>query len=136
MRAAMEDAGVTPREIGFVNAHGTATRANDLCESRSLRRILGDAAPGVWVASNKSFFGHLLGAAGVVETVATLLGLEQGRVPPNLHLEHPDPAAELRLVGPRSEPVSSPLAMKNSFGFGGGNAVLILGKAPGGDRQN
>lgn len=126
IRAACADAGVVPDQIGFVNAHGTATKANDECESQSLRAALGPAAETALVASNKSFFGHLLGAAGAVETVATILGLEHRRVPPNLNLDNPDPACPLRLVGAQPAAVESPYAMKNSFGFGGNNAVLIL----------
>ena len=78
------------------------------------------------VGANKSYFGHLLGAAGAVETIVTLRGLEERRVPPNLNLDHPDPKCDLRLVGDRPMDIDSPIAMKNSFGFGGGNAVLIL----------
>ena len=126
IRAAMEDAGLRPADIGFINAHGTATRANDECESQSIRLAFGNAADRIPVASNKSFFGHLLGAAGAVETIATILGLESGTVPPNLNLDNPDPACNLPFVGSTAMNVSSPVAMKNNFGFGGNNAVLIL----------
>jgi 3-oxoacyl-[acyl-carrier-protein] synthase II len=124
--AALDDAGVGPRDIGFINAHGTATDANDSCEAQSIRRVFGDAADDVPVASNKSYFGHMLGAAGVVETISVVLGLETGRVPPNLNLENPNPACKLRLVSGGPLEVVSPLAMKNSFGFGGDNGVLVL----------
>lgn len=126
IRAAMERAGIGPKDIGFINAHGTGTKVNDECESRSIRNAMKDAADNIPVASNKPFFGHLLGAAGAVETIATLLGLEAGRVPPNLNLDNPDPACSLRFVPGEATDISSPIAMKNSFGFGGGNAVLIL----------
>ncbi len=130
--AALADAGTGPWEIGFINAHGTATDANDECEAKSIRRVFGDAADDVPVVSNKSYFGHMLGAAGAVETIATLLGLEAGRVPPNLNLEKPDPACKLRFVTGKPLDVASPVAMKESFGFGGNNGVLILRRSPAG----
>lgn len=129
MRAALDDAGVEAADIGYLNAHGTATQANDLCESQSIREAFGSAADQLPVGSSKSFFGHLLGAAGAVETIATLLALEHGVLPPNLNLDHPDPQCEISLVGDEPQETQARLAMKNSFGFGGGNAVLVLGKA-------
>lgn len=130
MRAALHSAGVAPEAVGFINAHGTATRANDACESQSIRSVFGDAADRIPVASNKSFFGHLLGASGVAETIATILGLEARRVPPNLNVTEQDPECQLRLVGHAAEPLDAALAVKNSFGFGGSNAVLVLRRAP------
>jgi len=126
IQAALASAGLAPADIGFINAHGTATKANDECESRSIRAALADAAERIPVASNKSYFGHLLGAAGAVETIVAILGLEHGRVPPNLNLDAPDPAGGLRLVGNAPLAVAAPVVMKNSFGFGGNNAVLML----------
>lgn len=126
IRAALGSAGIEPGDVGFINAHGTATRANDECESRSIRLALGNVTDRVPVASNKSFFGHLLGAAGAIETFVTILGLESGKVPPNLNLDNPDPACNLNLVGKTAMEIASPIAMKNSFGFGGDNAVLVL----------
>lgn len=128
MREALADAGVAPAELAYVNAHGTATRSNDRCEAASLAEVLGEATAQVPVGACKSYFGHTLGASGALETIATLLALEAGRVPPNLNLEHPDEECGLRLVGATAEPLDGALAMKNSFGFGGGNAVLILGR--------
>lgn len=126
MRRALDSAGVAPSEVGFINAHGTATLANDVCESKSIRAVFGESTDSVPVASNKSFLGHTLGAAGAIETIVTLLGLEAGTVPANLNLDRPDPECDLRLVGGEPMTIDSPIAMKNSFGFGGGNAVLIL----------
>ena len=126
MRRALADGGVAAEEVGVVNAHGTATPTNDASESRSLREVMGKAADRVPVSANKSYFGHTLGASGALETIVTLLGLEAGRVPPNLNLERPDPECEIRLVGSEPEAAEGPLAMKNSFGFGGGNGVLVL----------
>jgi 3-oxoacyl-[acyl-carrier-protein] synthase II len=126
IRRALESAGISPHDVGFINAHGTATASNDVCESKSIRAVFGEAASSVPVASNKSFFGHTLGASGAIETIVTLLGLEAGRVPPNLNLDNRDPECDLRLVGSEPLDIASPVAMKNSFGFGGSNAVLIL----------
>ncbi len=126
MRNALADADVTPSELGFVNAHGTATEANDACESTSIRTVLGAAADQIPVSANKSYFGHTLGASGALETIVTLLSLEARMVPPNLNLEHPDPACDITLVGNEPQAIDAPLAMKNSFGFGGGNGVLVV----------
>jgi len=126
MRAAIDSAGIEPAAIGFINTHGTGTPTNDPCESGSIRGVLGDAADRVLAASNKSFFGHTLGACGALETVVTILGLENGRVPGNRNLDNPDPKCDIPLIGKEAADVASPFAMKNSFGFGGHNAVLIL----------
>ncbi|MEI6971143.1 MAG: beta-ketoacyl-[acyl-carrier-protein] synthase family protein [bacterium] len=126
IRAALDDAGVRPDEVGFVNAHGTATEANDECECQSIRDALGNAADDVLVASNKSFFGHAMGASGALESVVTLLGLENGIVPPNLNLDHPDPKCTLRFVPGTATAIVPPVAIKNSFAFGGTNAVLVF----------
>jgi 3-oxoacyl-[acyl-carrier-protein] synthase II len=128
MRTALESAGIKPPDLGFIDAHGTATKTNDECESQSIRAVLADAADRIPVSANKSAFGHLLGACGVVETIASILGLQRGVVPPNLNLTQPDPACRLNLV--QSEPMAlrATVAMKNTFGFGGCNAVLLLRK--------
>ena len=128
MLAAISDANITPADIGFVSAHGTATKLNDECECASIRLALGDATDNVKVASTKPYFGHLLGSSGVVEAISVILGLEAGQVPPSLNLDNPDPACNVPFVGPEPTPIASPYAMKNSFGFGGGNAVLVLRK--------
>lgn len=126
MRAALTAAAVEPAELGYVNAHGTATQANDVCESRSIREVLGAAVDSVPVGSSKPYFGHLLGAAGAVESIVTLLALEHGLLPANLNLDNPDPECRVELIGGEPRPTEAKLAMKNSFGFGGGNAVLVL----------
>ncbi|MCB1124481.1 MAG: beta-ketoacyl-[acyl-carrier-protein] synthase II, partial [Verrucomicrobiae bacterium] len=126
MKRALDEAGVSPGELSLINAHGTATQSNDESESQSIRSVLGDATTEVPVVANKSFFGHTLGASGALETITTLLALEKGMSPPNLNLENPDPACEIRLVGKEPLPLKKGPAMKNSFGFGGGNGVLVL----------
>lgn len=126
IQMALASAGVSPADIGFINAHGTATRANDECEARSIRLAFGEHASRIPVASNKSYFGHMLGASGVAETIVTILGLRNKTVPGNLNLDNRDPACDLQLVGNAPLKIESPVAAKNSFGFGGNNAVLIL----------
>jgi len=126
IRNALKSAGMTPKDIGFINAHGTATRTNDECESKSIRLAMETETDRIPVASNKSFFGHTLGASGAIETIVTLLGLEKKIVPANLNLDNPDPQCNLNFVGKEPMPLADKTAMKNSFGFGGNNAVLVL----------
>jgi 3-oxoacyl-[acyl-carrier-protein] synthase II len=126
MVAALESAAIRPSDIGWINAHGTATRANDECECRSIRATLNVAANDVPTGSSKAIFGHLLGAAGVMETIVAILAIENGIVPPSVNLETPDAACDVRLAGSQPEPMRRPVVMKNSFGFGGNNGVLIL----------
>lgn len=127
MRMALDEAGLKPEDIGHINAHGTATEGNDACESQSIRDVFGDFADRVPVVANKSYFGHTLGASGALECISAFLALENRMAPPNLNIENPDPNCPIKMVG--SEPVSieSRPVMKNSFGFGGGNGVLVLG---------
>lgn len=127
MRCAMDDAGIEPSDLGFISAHGTATRANDVCESASIRLAMGDAAGGIPVVSTKSYFGHTLGASGAVETVAALLAIEAGNLPPNLNLDAVDPECAGIHLPVKSTGITRRIAMKNSFGFGGSNGVLVLG---------
>lgn len=128
IEAALKSASVDTGEVGYINAHGTGTAANDLTEAQSIRRVFGDLADTLWVGAMKSYFGHTLGASGALETIATLLALQHGTLPPNLNCAHPDPACEVRLLGVEAQPVDKPYALKNSFGFGGGNGVLVLGR--------
>jgi 3-oxoacyl-[acyl-carrier-protein] synthase II len=126
MRAAIGDAGAAPTDIGYINAHGTSTPFNDRIETKAIHAVWNGGAPPV--SSTKSAIGHLLGAAGAVEAVATLAALQRGVLPPTLNLEEPDPACDLDYVpdGPREAP-GLELALSNSFGFGGQNATLVLG---------
>jgi 3-oxoacyl-[acyl-carrier-protein] synthase II len=127
MTAALRDAGLAAGDIGHVNAHGTATSFGDAAEAASLRRVFGAAGPAV--TATKAIVGHLLGAGGAVELVATLRALERGLVPPTAHVERVDPAFEIDLVrgAPRAVP-GLRHAMSNSFAFGGTNAVLIASR--------
>jgi len=126
IKAALCSAGVDPDAVGYINAHGTATRSNDTTESAAIRMALGSAADRVQVGSNKSYFGHTLGACGAIETAVTVMALEHGVAPPNFNLATADPECDVRLVGREAEPIERKVALKNSFGFGGGNAVLVL----------
>lgn len=127
MTMALEGAGILPKEVGYINAHGTATHGNDSCESQSIRAVFGEAADRIPVVANKSFFGHTLGASGALECITSFLSLEHGMAPPNLNIENPDPECEITMVGSKPMPIDRKPVMKNSFGFGGGNGVLILG---------
>ena len=127
MRMALNEAGVSPQDIGHINAHGTATHGNDACESKSIRSVFGDAADDVPVVANKSYFGHALGASGALECISAFLALEHGISPPNLNNESPDPECRIHMVGAKPVSIDSRPVMKNSFGFGGGNGVLVLG---------
>ncbi|MFF8911968.1 beta-ketoacyl-[acyl-carrier-protein] synthase family protein [Streptomyces sp. NPDC015032] len=123
IRTALRDAGVAPDEVDHVNAHGTSTPLNDLTESRVLKRVLGTRPA---VTSSKGVTGHSLGAAGAIEAALTVLALEQGTVPPTANLDSVDPAIEVDIVAkaPRALPIG--VALSNSFGFGGQNAVLVF----------
>lgn len=126
MRQALADAQLTPEAIGYVNAHGTATVANDLMESTAIAKVFGPN--GVWVSSTKGLTGHLLGAAGAVEAIMTLAALNQGALPMNVSAQA-DPACPVKLVTDHNTAPQTPFALSNSFGFGGHNAVLVLGGA-------
>ena len=130
MRAALRDAGLDARQIGHVNAHGTATLAGDAAEAASIHTVFGNS--GVPVSATKAVHGHLLGGGGVVELVAALRALDRQLLPPTAHLKVPDPAFALDLVrGAAREAKGLRYAMSNSFAFGGTNAVLIAGRAAG-----
>lgn len=126
MRRALEDAGIAPEEIGYVNAHGTGTRANDANETRALKAVLGEAAWRTPVSSVKGHLGHALGAAGAIEAAVTALALSRRRLPPTLHFTPGDPECDLDYVAgaPREAEVAH--ALSNSFGFGGQNSALVL----------
>ena len=127
MRLALADARADPESIGYVNAHGTGTPANDPVETAAIREVFGAHAHDVPVSSTKSMHGHLLGAAGALEFVASVLAMRNALLPPTMHLAHPDPECDLDYVPGRARPVPGGLegVMSNSFAFGGTNAVLI-----------
>ena len=135
IQLALEDAGVTAGEVDYVNAHGTSTPLNDRAEAKALKRALGEHAARVPVSSLKSAVGHLIGAAGAVEAIATVLALRERLAPPTLGLEEPEAGMELDFVAERARPMkrregaTRAIGLSNSFGFGGHNAVLCLAAA-------
>lgn len=128
MRAALADAGVAPADISYINAHGTSTPHNDKLETAAIRTVFGEAADRVPVSSTKSMIGHLLGAGGAVELVATVLSIRDSRVHPTINLTNPDPECDLDYVKEGARDVDVRVALTNSFGFGGHNATLVIKK--------
>jgi 3-oxoacyl-[acyl-carrier-protein] synthase II len=131
MNLALKDAGINPEEIDYINAHGTSTYMNDLCETQGMKSVFKDSAKKLWVSSTKSMTGHLLGAAGGVEAVFSLLTIKNGIVPPTINYETPDPECDLDYVPNTAREKQVGKVMSNSFGFGGTNATLIFQKFEG-----
>ncbi|MGZ5987366.1 MAG: beta-ketoacyl-ACP synthase II [Caulobacteraceae bacterium] len=127
MKAALKDSGVTPDQIDYVNAHGTSTMADGI-ELGAVERLLGDAAPGTPMSSTKSMTGHLLGAAGAIESAFAILAIRDQIVPPTINLDNPDVETVLDLVPHKAKPMKIEVAMSNSFGFGGTNACVVFKK--------
>ena len=128
MQAALDDAGLPPTEIDYINAHGTSTPLNDPVETRAIRRVFGKHAYRVPVSSTKSMVGHLMGAAGAAEAIACAKTLETGVIHPTINYETPDPECDLDYVPNVARETHPQTALSNSFGFGGHNATLILRK--------
>lgn len=122
----MADAGIGADRIGYINAHGTSTPLNDAGESLAIRRVFGGRARSVKISSTKSMTGHLLGAAGAVEAIASALALRDQWVPPTAGLLKPDPACDLDYQPCQGQSLEFEYALSNSFGFGGHNACLVL----------
>jgi 3-oxoacyl-[acyl-carrier-protein] synthase II len=127
---AIEDAGLQPDEIDYVNAHGTSTPENDKMEHLGLSAVFGDRMKGIPISSNKSMIGHTLSAAGAVEAVFSLLTLEHQRIPPTINYMVPDPAIQLDVVPNRARDAKVTHVLSNSFGFGGQNVSLVMGREP------
>jgi 3-oxoacyl-[acyl-carrier-protein] synthase II len=129
IREALAEAGLQPKDVGYINAHGTATAVGDVIEAEAISTVFGKESEKVWVSSTKSMHGHLLGGAGALELAAALMAFD-GTLPPTAFLEQPDPACKLRHVALKAERVDPPRAlMSNSFGFGGSNVVLVAERA-------
>ena len=126
MRAALKSAGVRPDEVGYINAHGTSTPANDLNETRAIEAVYGEHASKLAVSSIKGMTGHLLGAAGAIEAIATAQALRDGILPPTVNYTDPDPQLTLDYIPNHAREAQVEYAMSNSFAFGGQNAVLLL----------
>ncbi len=130
MRAALKDAGMRPEDVQYINAHGTSTPYNDRTESVAVKRVFGDFARNVMLASTKSMTGHLLGAAGALEAAVSTLVITRGIVPPTINYEHPDPECDLDCVPNQARTVHVTGALSNSMGFGGHNGTLAFRAIP------
>jgi 3-oxoacyl-[acyl-carrier-protein] synthase II len=128
MKAALQDAGMAPEEVDYINAHGTSTMINDTYETEAIKKVFGEHAMRLAVSSTKSMTGHMLGAAGSVEAIFCLKALGDGVLPPTINLDHPDAGCDLDYVPHQARKKEIRTAMSNTFGFGGVNAVLIFRK--------
>lgn len=127
MRLALEDAGLGPEAVDYINAHGTSTILNDKTETRAIKTVFGERAYDIPISSTKSMHGHLLGAAGAVEALICVKALENGILPPTINYEYPDPECDLDYIPNVARRVPVRVVMSNSFGFGGHNASLVFG---------
>jgi 3-oxoacyl-[acyl-carrier-protein] synthase II len=128
MTLALKYAGLSPEQIGYINAHGTSTPPGDRIETAAIKKAFGTNAKTVPVSSTKSMIGHTLGAAGAIESIVCIKALETGILPPTINYETPDPDCDLDYIPNQARKTNIDFAMKNSFGFGGHNVTLIFGK--------
>jgi 3-oxoacyl-[acyl-carrier-protein] synthase II len=128
MELALKDAGLTPEAVSYINAHGTSTAANDVTETRAIKKALGKHAYQVAISSTKSMTGHLLGGSGGIEAVATVMAIANDRIPPTINLDNPDPECDLDYVPHQNRTQKVDVALSNSFGFGGHNVTLAFKK--------
>jgi nodulation protein E len=126
MESALRDAGVAPQQIGYVNAHGTGTAANDLMETKAIHQVFGDHAGQLAVSSTKSMHGHALGASGALEAFATAMALREQLLPPTANFTEADPECNLDYIPNQARPAQVEFALSNSFAFGGINASLVF----------
>jgi 3-oxoacyl-[acyl-carrier-protein] synthase II len=128
MALSLQDAGIAPEEVNYINAHGTGTELNDPIETHAIKQTFGDAAYKLAVSSTKSVTGHLLGAASALEAVITLMAMQDNLLPPTINLTSPDPECDLDYVPLEARPADISVAMSNGFGFGGHNASIVFRK--------
>jgi len=128
MQWALDDAALTPDDVSYINAHGTSTPVNDVTETLAIKRLFGERAYEVPISSTKSAMGHAMGGAGTIESIFTTLALSRGLIPPTWNYETPDPECDLDYVPNAPRPADIRVALKNSFGLGGQNACLVLGR--------
>ncbi len=126
MQMALRKAGMTTRDIDYINAHGTSTAMNDKCETMAIKSVFGEDAHRIPMSSTKSMMGHLIGAAGAIEAIVCVLAIQNGVIPPTINLEHADPDCDLDYVPNTARQQKVRAAMSNSFGFGGHNSVLLF----------
>jgi 3-oxoacyl-[acyl-carrier-protein] synthase II len=127
MNAAMEDASVIPGDVDYINAHGTSTTQNDLTETRAIKDVFGERAKSIPLSSNKSMLGHTIAAAGAIECILTLVGINRSVILPTINYEFRDPKCDLDYVPNEAREVKHRIVISNSFGFGGQNACLCIG---------
>ena len=126
MQRCLEDGGLDPNEVDYINAHGTSTPQGDIAETQAIKKVFGEHAARVAVSSTKSMTGHTLGAAGAIEAAYTVLAILNSAIPPTINYEYPDPECDLDYVANRARPARIRLALKNSFGFGGTNTTVAF----------
>jgi 3-oxoacyl-(acyl-carrier-protein) synthase len=126
MRMALQDAAITPDEVDYINAHGTATKLNDAAETKATKISLGDRAYKIPISSNKSMIGHLACAAGAIEAVAAVMTIQKGIIPPTINYETPDPDCDLDYVPNKARHQPVAVCLSNSFGMGGQNCCVII----------
>jgi 3-oxoacyl-[acyl-carrier-protein] synthase II len=127
---ALKDAGITPDDVDYINAHGTGTPENDKMEAKGSSAVLGERASRVPISSNKSMIGHTLSAAGAIEAAFTLLTIQNQRIPPTINYNVPDPEIQMDVVPNKARDAKVRYAISNSFGFGGQNVCLVIAGAP------
>ena len=128
VQGALDDAKVCPSDVQYINAHGTATKLNDVTESQTIKQVFGQHANQLAVSSIKSMLGHAIGAAGVLEIIATALTLQHNIIPPTINLENPDPECDLDYVANQARQQTVDIALSQHFAFGGANCALVLKK--------
>ena len=128
MMNALKDAGVSPEEVDYINAHGTSTKLNDVSETRAIKKVFGDRAYQIPISSHKSMFGHMITAGGAVESIGAILTINKGIIPPTIHYETPDPDCDLDYVPNVAREAEVNICLKDSFGLGGQNCCLVLKK--------
>jgi 3-oxoacyl-[acyl-carrier-protein] synthase II len=126
MEMALNDAEFRPEEIDYINAHGTSTYFNDLYETQAIKKVFGEHAQKLLISSSKSMTGHMLGGTGAVEAVYSTLAIRDGKVPPTINLDNPDPECDLNYVPNKAVEIPLKKVISNSFGFGGTNATLAF----------
>ena len=131
MRGALEDASINPESVDYINAHGTSTAQNDVTETRAVKEVFGKRAKEIPISSNKSMLGHAIAAAGTIELILTLVGMNRSLILPTINYEFPDPKCDLDYVPNEARKKEHQIALSNSFGFGGQNACLCVGKVAG-----
>jgi 3-oxoacyl-[acyl-carrier-protein] synthase II len=136
MQMALADAGLAAASVDYINAHGTATPANDRMETLGIKQVFGKRAFDIPVSATKSMTGHTLGAAGAIEAVASVLALVHGFIPPTIHRETPDPECDLDYVTEGARQAVFDVVLSNSFAFGGNNTSIVLGRYGSGGRDH